>query len=46
MRDRAQVIYGDILLLNKTDLVSKERLEEVEKKLRDVKTDARIMHTI
>ena len=43
---RAQVIYGDILLLNKTDLVSKERLEEVEKKLRDVKTDARIMHTI
>ena len=43
---RAQVIYGDILLLNKTDLVSKERLEEVEKKLRDLKTDARIMHTI
>ena len=43
---RAQVIYGDILLVNKTDLVSKERLEEVEKKLRDVKTDARIMHTI
>ena len=43
---RAQVIYGDILLLNKTDLVSKERLEEVGKKLRDVKTDARIMHTI
>ena len=43
---RAQVIYGDILLLNKTDLVSKKRLEEVEKKLRDVKTDARIMHTI
>lgn len=43
---RAQVIYGDILLLNKTDLVSKERLEEVENKLRDVKTDARIMHTI
>ena len=43
---RAQVIYGDILLLNKTDLVSKERLEEVEKKLRDLKTDARIMPTI
>ena len=43
---RAQVIYGDILLLNKTDLLSKERLEEVEKKLRDVKIDARIMHTI
>ncbi|QNI88641.1 GTP-binding protein [Synechococcus sp. ROS8604] len=43
---RAQVIYGDILLLNKTDLVSKERLEEVENKLRDIKTDARIMHTI
>jgi G3E family GTPase len=29
---RAQVIYGDILLLNKSDLVSKERLQEVEKK--------------
>ena len=43
---RAQVIYGDILLLNKSDLVSKERLEEVEKKLRDVKTDARIMHSV
>ena len=43
---RAQVIYGDILLLNKTDLVSKERLEEVEQKLRDIKTDARIMHSI
>ena len=43
---RAQVIYGDIILLNKTDLVSKERLEEVENMLRDVKTDARIMHTI
>ena len=43
---RAQVIYGDILLLNKTDLVSKERLEEAEQKLRDIKTDARIMHSI
>ena len=43
---RAQVIYGDILLLNKTDLVSKDRLEEVEQKLRDIKTDARIMHSI
>ncbi|MBT65915.1 MAG: cobalamin biosynthesis protein CobW [Synechococcus sp. NP17] len=43
---RAQVIYGDILLLNKSDLVSKERLQEVEKKLRDVKTDARIMHSV
>ncbi len=43
---RAQVIYGDILVLNKTDLVSRERLEEVEQKLRDIKTDARIMHSV
>ncbi len=43
---RSQVIYGDILLLNKCDLVSKERLETVEKKLRDIKTDARIIHSV
>ena len=43
---RAQVIYGDILLLNKCDLVSKERLEEVEKKLREIKSDARMIHSV
>lgn len=43
---RAQVIYGDILLLNKCDLVSEERLNDVEKKLREIKTDARIMRSV
>ena len=43
---RAQVIYGDILLLNKCDLVSKERLESVEHQLRAVKNDARILRSV
>ena len=43
---RAQVIYGDILLLNKCDLVSEERLAAVEQKLRDVKNDARILRSV
>ena len=43
---RAQVIYGDILLLNKCDLVSEERLLAVEQQLRDVKTDARILRSV
>jgi len=43
---RAQVIYGDILLLNKCDLVSEERLETVEQKLRAVKNDARILRSV
>ena len=34
---RSQVIYGDILLLNKCDLVSEDRLQSVEQQLRDVK---------
>ena len=43
---RAQVIYGDILLLNKCDLVSEERLAEVETELRAVKNDARILRSV
>jgi len=43
---RAQVIYGDILLLNKCDLVSEERLETVEQQLRAVKNDARILRSV
>ena len=43
---RAQVIYGDILLLNKCDLVSEQRLEAVETLLREVKADARILHSV
>jgi G3E family GTPase len=40
---RAQVVYGDILMLNKCDLVAEEQLQTVEQRLRDVKNDARIL---
>ena len=43
---RAQVVYGDILMLNKCDLVSEERLTAVETRLRDIKTDARILRSV
>ena len=43
---RAQVIYGDILLLNKCDLVPDQRVEELEQTLRAVKNDARILHSV
>ena len=43
---RSQVVYGDILLLNKCDLVSEERLTEVEGRLREIKTDARILRSV
>ena len=42
---RAQVVYGDILMLNKCDLVGKERLQTVEQQLREVKNDARILRS-
>ena len=40
---RRQIVYGDILLLNKTDLVSEERLKHVEQSLLNIKPDARIL---
>ena len=43
---RSQVIYGDILMLNKTDLVDEGRVKAVEQQLRDVKKDARILHSV
>ena len=43
---RAQVVYGDILLLNKCDLVGEERLSEVEQRLREIKADARILRSV
>ena len=42
---RSQVVYGDILLLNKTDLVNEERLQAIETTLREVKKDARILRS-
>ena len=43
---RAQVVYGDILLLNKCDLVPEQRLKDLEQTLRGVKNDARILHSV
>ena len=43
---RAQVVYSDMLLLNKCDLVSPERLEAVEQDLLAIKKDARILRAV
>ena len=43
---RAQVVYGDMLLLNKCDLVEEARLLELENKLRGMKSDARILRSV
>ena len=43
---RSQVIYGDILLLNKCDLVSNKNLEETILKLKGIKNDVRILKSI
>ncbi len=40
-----QILYGDIILLNKTDLVSEPKLTELEGKIREVKDGARILRT-
>lgn len=40
-----QITYGDIILLNKTDLVTQQKLQEVENFIRDVKNVARILHS-
>ncbi|BAU09045.1 CobW family GTP-binding protein [Fischerella sp. NIES-3754] len=40
-----QITYGDIVLLNKTDLVTQEKLEELEAYIREVKAGAKILHT-
>ena len=43
---RAQIVYSDILLLNKCDLVEDERLAALEDQLRTIKTDARILRAV
>jgi G3E family GTPase len=40
-----QILYGDIILLNKTDLVDDGDLDSLEIKIRDVKEGARILRT-
>lgn len=40
-----QIAYGDIILLNKADLVGGDDLDRLEVKIRDVKEGARILRT-
>jgi G3E family GTPase len=40
-----QILYGDIVLLNKTDLVPEERVDELEGYLHSVKERARILRS-
>jgi G3E family GTPase len=43
---RAQIVYGDMLLLNKCDLVDEQRLTDLENKLRQIKGEARILRSV
>ncbi len=43
---RSQVIYGDILLLNKCDLVTNKKIEETITKLQEIKNDVRILKSV
>ena len=43
---RSQIIYGDILLLNKCDLVEEKDIEDTIKKLKEIKKDVRILKSI
>lgn len=40
-----QIAYGDIILLNKTDLVSQEKVDQLETRVREIKAGARLMRT-
>jgi G3E family GTPase len=41
----SQINYGDVILLNKADLVNESKLQELEKKINEVKEGARIIRT-
>jgi G3E family GTPase len=41
----SQIFYGDVILLNKADLVDQATLTEVERKINLIKQDARIIQT-
>jgi G3E family GTPase len=40
-----QITYGDIILLNKIDLVKPEKIQELEDFIHDIKHGAKILHT-
>ncbi|MGD1911094.1 MAG: CobW family GTP-binding protein [Rivularia sp. (in: cyanobacteria)] len=41
----SQIAYGDVIVLNKTDLVDQTYLDSLEVKIRDIKEGARILRT-
>jgi G3E family GTPase len=41
----AQIMYGDIIILNKTDLVAEEKLQELETYINQTKNKARILRS-
>lgn len=41
----SQIQYGDVIILNKTDLVDQADVDALEVKVRDIKNDARILRT-
>ncbi|WP_414563923.1 MULTISPECIES: CobW family GTP-binding protein [unclassified Anabaena] len=41
----SQIAYGDVIILNKTDLVEPSALDELESKINEVKEGARIIRT-
>ncbi|MFN4278777.1 CobW family GTP-binding protein [Thermosynechococcus sp.] len=43
---QSQIAYGDIILLNKADLVTEERLQELETRIRQMREGARIIRTV
>jgi G3E family GTPase len=42
----SQLTYGDIILLNKVDLVSPERVQELTRRISEMKAGARILTTV
>ena len=42
----SQIVYGDIILLNKADLVDEANLDALEVRIRDMKQGARILQTV
>jgi len=42
----SQILYGDILLLNKCDLVNEEQLMKIEKSINEIKKEPRILRSI
>jgi len=40
----SQLLYGDILLINKCDLVENNKIKKIEEKILKIKTEPRILH--